>query len=688
MQVTQRRLSDDSVVMPDHEGDSSFDALKAQLPLPAPLLAACRAIVQPSSSATPIQAACWRWLFSRAPPDLVAISPTGSGKTLAFLVPALASLLNPASPVAAAAAELGKCHVATDAAGAAASTASAAKAEAEEAMRSTAASSFARALGEGKDKEAARAVARVEAKAAYKAALATAAAAASVAAPSAAAASAPESGLASPAALVLAPTRELCQQTASTCELLLSGLGEARGTITSGCVVGGVDYHRQRAMLVETKPTLLVATPGRLLSLCGVMPASTRARRAAQQQSLPAPPEADEADEADEVAVCSLARVSMLVLDEADRLLDLGFEEDLDHILALLPVGAAPVDVSDEGAPPAAPPAAGAATRRTLMFSATWAPRTRHLAAKFLAASALHLTVGLAELAAAASVVQRFEVMRGKGAPRMKRLCALLEDFVGGGEEARRGEESEDEGAASGSSEEEEEGGEGEDEEEAAGGTASQGEAGAAAPGPRVIVFVVHKQESKSLSRALVERGFASCALHGDLSQRARAASMASFRSGECNVLVATDVASRGLDVAGVSHVINFSLGLSIDAYVHRVGRCGRAGAAGIATSFVVDGDEPLLHDLLALLDRSRAPVPAALRELAEAYAQRAGRAAAAAAAREAAASGSAADVEALEEADGEREMRIANREKQLASHGAKVKAERKQQKPRRGKGR
>ena len=85
---------------------------------------------------------------------------------------------------------------------------------------------------------------------------------------------------------------------------------------------------------------------------------------------------------------------------------------------------------------------------------------------------------------------------------------------------------------------------------------------------------------------------------------------MDSFRDASARVLVATDVAARGLDISGVTHVINFSVGMNIDMYVHRIGRCGRAGRAGIAHTFIVDGDERMVRPLIEILERNRQPVP------------------------------------------------------------------------------
>ena len=139
-----------------------------------------------------------------------------------------------------------------------------------------------------------------------------------------------------------------------------------------------------------------------------------------------------------------------------------------------------------------------------------------------------------------------------------------------------------------------------------------------------MLVFVLYKKEATDIGKMLVSRGFSAVSLQGDMSQSARSRAMQTFRDGEASVLVATDVAARGLDVAEVTHVINFSFGLSVENYVHRVGRCGRAGRKGEAITFFVDGDEKFAPELLELLHRSavaagqKTPVPSQwLREMA-----------------------------------------------------------------------
>ena len=158
----------------------------------------------------------------------------------------------------------------------------------------------------------------------------------------------------------------------------------------------------------------------------------------------------------------------------------------------------------------------------------------------------------------------------------------------------------------------------------------------------------------------------------GDLSQGAREHAIQAFRAAEARVLVATDVAARGLDVPNVSAVINFSLGGSIDHYVHRVGRCGRAGRTGVAHTFIVDGDESLAAPLVKLLEHNRQVVPPELTELVRATE----RAEQAACARE---------IEGVDELEEEEEtllleQRKANRERQRQHYKERMAKEKKQQ--------
>jgi len=313
----------------------------------------------------------------------------------------------------------------------------------------------------------------------------------------------------------------------------------------------------------------------------------------------------------------------------------------------------------------------------------------------------VHITIGNAQLAAAASITQRVEIMRGKGAPRLRRLCALLDEFLEIEEPSHPrvvdnfsafGRDIHDSdnvdtasaetivdslgaathtsmfamlGSESGSDDENGLGdGNCMQHREAEPATLPRGDAVATGEvimcgsdsdsgidpcadsdsgedpcsevleaGPaegaelhkhqanlaRVMVFVLFKKEATQLADLLIGRQYPAAALQGGMGQRARDIALDKFRSGEVRVLVATDVAARGLDVGGVSHVINYSIGLSIDMYVHRVGRCGRAGRPGVAHTFVIDGDESRIGGLVEILDRNRQEVCPELRQMAAA---------------------------------------------------------------------
>eukprot|EP00037_Helgoeca_nana_P019090 m.185012 g.185012 ORF g.185012 m.185012 type:complete len:728 (+) comp24713_c1_seq1:268-2451(+) len=459
---------------------------------------------------SPIQSAAWGCLLQLLPPDVVAIAPTGSGKTLAFLIPVVARALAEQGPPLDPAA-----------------TAEIARARA----RDAATQEYTRLVGQGELPVQAKEAAKI----AYTQALTGAVAGTAGPLPPALGKS-----LASPAHLVLSPTRELCLQL----ELVLQGLiRHVAPSLRAMAVVGGEGYAHQAAELIRIQPHCIVATPGRLLSHCGR--SSKTGHAAAEATEVP--------------SACSLAKIQTVVLDEADMLLDLGFEDALVEVLSMVP---------DK--------------RWTMLFSATFPPAVRRLAGRVVTDGALYIKVGDANLAAAKSVEQRVEILRGKGAPRFRRLCALLTEF----------------GVTSGADD------------------ARDGERGRA----KILVFVLYKREARDIGKALVDRGFAAVSLSGDMSQRARVTALSKFHNDEAEVLVATDVAARGLDIQGISHVVNFSLGTSIESFVHRVGRCGRAGRTGIAHSFVVDGDEHLLESLIAVMNRTHQRVPPDVVDLAAKY--------------------------------------------------------------------
>jgi ATP-dependent RNA helicase DeaD len=271
--------------------------------------------------------------------------------------------------------------------------------------------------------------------------------------------------------LVITPTRELCAQVSDE----LARLGQAAG-IRSVPVYGGQSSWRQVDM-VARGAQVVVGTPGRLRDLLE----SGRLQRFAPK---------------------------VVVLDEADEMLDMGFQEDIEAIFAKLP-----------------------AERQTLLFSATMPPAIAHLAERILKDPArLNLTTGAR---VTTDIEQRFVVIENH--ERAEAIVRLID---------------------------------------------------AEEPG-KAIVFCRTKIETAELASMLAGRGIATKALHGDIEQDERNRTLKAFRGDTVNVLVATDVAARGLDINNVTHVINFHLPFDQDAYVHRIGRTGRAGKTGIAITLV-----------------------------------------------------------------------------------------------------
>ncbi|HTQ06978.1 MAG TPA: DEAD/DEAH box helicase [Polyangiaceae bacterium] len=293
-------------------------------------------------------------------------------------------------------------------------------------------------------------------------------------------------------ALILTPTRELAAQIAER----ISAYGRYL-RFRHAVVYGGVSQFRQETALRQ-RPDLLVATPGRLLDLMG--------------QGL-----------------VKLDQVAHFVLDEADRMLDMGFIHDVRRVIGALPK-----------------------TRQTLFFSATVPRPIEALAASLLVEP---VRVSVTPKVTAAETIEQSVVFVAK-----EHKSSLLEQLLG------------------------------------------------AADVERAIVFTRTKHGADKLSRKLEQAGISAPAIHGNKSQNARERALAGFRGGRTRVLVATDIAARGIDVDGVSHVFNFDLPNVPESYVHRVGRTGRAGASGRAISFCDRDERPLLGDIERLL-RRRLPV-------------------------------------------------------------------------------
>ena len=290
-------------------------------------------------------------------------------------------------------------------------------------------------------------------------------------------------GIASPRVLVLAPTRELAQQVAQQAAVYGGHL-----RVKTVCIYGGAPYPIQNRDLARGAD-ILVATPGRLIDHI-------------------------------ERGRIDVSRLEVLVLDEADRMLDMGFVDDVERICALTPK-----------------------TRQTVLFSATLDGAIGRLSARLTRDPARIEVKG--ERASPTAIEQRVH-FADDHSHKHRLLDHLLAD------------------------------------------TAMT----------QSIVFIATKRDAESLAQRLAGEGHAAAALHGDMNQRERTRTLQEMRRGRVRTLVATDVAARGIDVAGISHVINFDLPRQAEDYVHRIGRTGRAGATGIAVSLANHGDRGALRQI------------------------------------------------------------------------------------------
>jgi ATP-dependent RNA helicase RhlE len=305
-----------------------------------------------------------------------------------------------------------------------------------------------------------------------------------------------------PRALVLVPTRELAAQVGDS----VRAYGRYTG-LRAATVFGGVGLQPQMAAL-RRGVDILIATPGRLLDLVGQRHAD-------------------------------LSGIGFLVLDEADRMLDMGFIHDLKRILALLP-----------------------RARQNLLFSATFSDDIRELAAGLLSEP---LSIDVAPRNAPAQrVSQTVYHVPQKGKPDL--LAHLMSDGGWG----------------------------------------------------QTLVFTRTKRGANKLAEQLEQGGFQVAVIHGNKSQAARTQALAAFKADRVRILVATDIAARGLDIQQLPHVVNYELPHVPEDYVHRIGRTGRAGADGAAVSLVCREEAPQLRDIERLLGRrlSAQPLPEAIESL------------------------------------------------------------------------
>src|ERR1700719_1748961 len=295
-----------------------------------------------------------------------------------------------------------------------------------------------------------------------------------------------------PRTLILEPTRELAAQVEESFDKY--GVNHK---LNVALLIGGVSYDDQDSKLVRGVD-VLIATPGRLLDHC-------------------------------ERGRLLMSGVELLVIDEADRMLDMGFIPDIERICKLVPF-----------------------TRQTLFFTATMPAEIRRITEQFL-----HNPVRVEVSRPASTVASTAQSLVKTGRePHEERqtLRSLLRASVGL---------------------------------------------------KNAIVFCNRKREVATLHRSLVRHGFSAIALHGDMDQQARTVALEQFRKNEVTLLIASDVAARGLDIPHVSHVFNFDVPHHPDDYVHRIGRTGRAGRSGTAITIVAPSDQKAVVSIEKLIGQS-----------------------------------------------------------------------------------
>jgi len=297
----------------------------------------------------------------------------------------------------------------------------------------------------------------------------------------------------SPSILVICPTRELAIQTNQECEKY------KYREFRSACIYGGAPKGAQINQL-RAGVKIVVGTPGRINDL-------------SESQKL------------------YLDKVTYVVLDEADRMLDMGFEPQIRQILDRLPKN-----------------------RQTVMTSATWPDEAKNLAYQYLT-DPIQINIGNIELTAAASIKQTIELDYTTQHAKQEHMLFNL-----------RSESMRDR---------------------------------------KVLVFCNTKDGAKQLNYMLKQSGLRSTTIHGNLDQREREIALGQLKSGHCNLLTATDVAARGLDISDIEFVINFDMANNIDEYVHRIGRTGRAGREGRAITYFTPENAGLASKLIEVLKKT-----------------------------------------------------------------------------------
>ncbi|XP_063702858.1 probable ATP-dependent RNA helicase DDX43 [Culicoides brevitarsis] len=308
-----------------------------------------------------------------------------------------------------------------------------------------------------------------------------------------------------PNVLILAPTRELAQQIEN--EVQKYQFRQIRAC----CVYGGGD-RRKQVDIVKAGVQIIIATPGRFNDLVSN-------------------------------GIIDITSVTYLVLDEADRMLDMGFEPQIRKLL---------LDIRPD--------------RQTVMTSATWPSAVRRLASSYMK-NPIQVYVGSLDLAATHTVTQVIEVIQED--EKFKRIQEFVQSM---------------------------------------------------GPHDKAIIFCGKKQRADDLSSDFSLMGIPVQSIHGDRDQSDREQALRDIKEGYVKILVATDVASRGIDIEDITHVVNYDFPRNIEEYVHRVGRTGRAGRSGVSLSLVTRSDWGSMMELIDILEEANQEVPTEIRNMAERF--------------------------------------------------------------------
>eukprot|EP00210_Caulerpa_lentillifera_P000701 g678.t1 len=306
-----------------------------------------------------------------------------------------------------------------------------------------------------------------------------------------------------PICLIIAPTRELSCQILEECDKF----GQPCG-VKSTCAYGGAPKQPQVRSL-RSGVHLVVATPGRLIDMLNS-------------------------------GVTNLRRVTYLVLDEADRMLDMGFEPQIRKIVDQVRTD-----------------------RQTLLWSATWPKEVEGIAAEYLN-NPYKVTIGSEDLRANHNIIQKFQIISQH--EKFERLVDLLNHE---------------------------------------------------ASGHRILIFCQTKRAVDEVTKKLRQDGWLALSIHGDKAQPEREWVLQEFRTGSSPILLATDVAARGLDIKDVKYVVNYDMPNTGEDYVHRIGRTGRAGARGLAYSFFTEHDTRIVKQLIQVIQEAGQEAPAELHRIA-----------------------------------------------------------------------